>query len=96
MNTKFIVLIAAALFFAIGTQAETNAVNYRGEIRHDRVAMVHARNDIRADRMDMHYDRRIGDRRDYFYDRQDLRVDRRDYFRDRNDLHRELRDRRCW
>ena len=72
-KTKFTILIAAALFFAIGTQAESNnAVNYKGDIRHDRVAMIHARNDIRADRHDLRVDRR-----DYFHDRYDLHRDRR-------------------
>ena len=66
MKTKFTILIAAALFFAVGTQAETfRAIDYRGDIHRDRIAMEHARHDIRVDR------------RNYFHDRWDLIRDRR-------------------
>ena len=58
MSTKFTILIAAGLFFAVATQAQGRGNFDRRDAYHDRMDIRHDRMDMRHDRRDIRYDRR--------------------------------------
>ena len=84
MSTKFTILIAAGLFFAVTTQAQGNydhrdadharmdTRHDRRDLGHDRMDMRHDRNDIRYDHRDIARDGRDGNFHDFRQDHRDL------------------------
>ena len=94
MHTKFTILLAAGLFFAAGTKAQSHEFNnhenpstYNNGYRNDRLDNRHDRNGLRNDRRNMYFDRRYDNRRDQYQGRRYFRQDRRDSYRDRRNFH---------